>query len=170
MDEPKIYVACLASYNNGILHGDWINVLNGVEHIEDRIHEILQSSPIKGAEEYAIHDFDGFYGFNLSEWEDVGSCFQMAELIEKHGGLAGEVVQHYGIQLDEVDNFIENNLICEADSEIEYAEQLFDDLYLHDIPDGAKYYIDYEAFCRDIFIDDYDAIEVDGKYYIFSNH
>lgn len=25
MDKPEIYVACLASYNNGYLHGQWID-------------------------------------------------------------------------------------------------------------------------------------------------
>ena len=23
-DQPRIYAACLAAYNNGILHGEWI--------------------------------------------------------------------------------------------------------------------------------------------------
>jgi hypothetical protein len=26
-EAPKIYVACLASYNNGILHGKWIDAV-----------------------------------------------------------------------------------------------------------------------------------------------
>ncbi|WP_447531297.1 antirestriction protein ArdA, partial [Legionella pneumophila] len=25
MDTPQIYVACLAAYNNGIVHGEWID-------------------------------------------------------------------------------------------------------------------------------------------------
>jgi Antirestriction protein (ArdA) len=27
--EPRIYVACLAAYNNGYLHGAWIDAIQG---------------------------------------------------------------------------------------------------------------------------------------------
>lgn len=49
---PKIYVACLASYNNGKLHGAWIDASLGADHIQDEINSILKSSPETGAEEW----------------------------------------------------------------------------------------------------------------------
>ncbi len=55
MDTPSIYVACLASYNSGILHGKWILADQTVSAIYDEIHELLEESPIEDAEEYAIH-------------------------------------------------------------------------------------------------------------------
>ena len=30
---PEIYIACLAAYNNGILHGKWINDLSDKDQI-----------------------------------------------------------------------------------------------------------------------------------------
>ncbi len=52
---PRIYVACLASYNAGTLHGNWID-LDGTEAIEDQISGILKASPEEDAEEWAVHD------------------------------------------------------------------------------------------------------------------
>lgn len=40
----KIYVACLASYNNGILHGRWIDTTLGEDHIRKQIEAILSRS------------------------------------------------------------------------------------------------------------------------------
>jgi len=34
---PQIYVACLASYNNGFLHGQWIDATQSEEEIYVRI-------------------------------------------------------------------------------------------------------------------------------------
>ena len=41
MDTPKIYVACLAAYNNGILHGQWINVDQDVDALQNEIQDML---------------------------------------------------------------------------------------------------------------------------------
>lgn len=43
MTEPRIYVACLASYNNGVLHGRWID-LDDREEVEAEIAEMLRES------------------------------------------------------------------------------------------------------------------------------
>ncbi len=44
MTEPRIYVACLASYDNGVLHGRWID-LDDREEVEAEIAEMLRESP-----------------------------------------------------------------------------------------------------------------------------
>ena len=41
------------------------------------------------------------------------------------------------------------------DSELEFAEELFDTIHLGEIPEHLHYFIDYKKFSRDIFIDDY---------------
>lgn len=41
----KIYVACLASYNNGRLHGKWIDASSDVESMQEEVNAILKSSP-----------------------------------------------------------------------------------------------------------------------------
>lgn len=35
--EIRLYVACLAAYNNGILHGRWINAEQGADAIQQAV-------------------------------------------------------------------------------------------------------------------------------------
>ncbi|MDR0779720.1 MAG: antirestriction protein ArdA, partial [Pseudomonadales bacterium] len=58
--EPRIYVACLAAYNNGILHGAWLDAAQEPEALQNEVRDMLAASPIAGAEEWAIHDYEGF--------------------------------------------------------------------------------------------------------------
>lgn len=41
------------------------------------------------------------------------------------------------------------------DSEEEFAEYLFDELYAHEMPEFALRYFDYDAFTRDLFDGEY---------------
>lgn len=57
---PRIYVACLAAYNNGILYGKWIDADQDADSIRLEIQIMLAGSPVPRAEEWAIHDYEGF--------------------------------------------------------------------------------------------------------------
>lgn len=166
--EPKIYVACLASYNNGILHGEWIDATRGQEVIQDEINAILKASPVPESEEWAIHDFEDFGRSTLSEYESISVVSEMAEFIEVHGELGIKLIEHY-YSIECAEDAIENCYHGEHGSELEFSSDLFDDCYGCDIPDHVKYYIDYDAFCRDIFISDYFSIELHGRTHVFSN-
>lgn len=52
---PRIYVACLAAYNNGRLHGAWIDAAQGEDHVWACVRKMLAASPDPHAEEWAIH-------------------------------------------------------------------------------------------------------------------
>ena len=54
MDAPRIYVACLAAYNNGILFGEWIPADQTETDIRKNIQTMLSASPIKDAKEWPI--------------------------------------------------------------------------------------------------------------------
>ncbi|MBB4768631.1 antirestriction protein ArdA [Xanthomonas sp. LMG 8993] len=49
MSNPRIYVACLASYNNGVLHGRWIDLyatdLDDLDDVQSEIAAMLRESP-----------------------------------------------------------------------------------------------------------------------------
>ena len=79
--EPKIYIACLASYNNGILYGKWIDANQDASVLEEEISDILAGSPMADAEEWAIHDYDDFDDLRLSEYESLETISQVAENI-----------------------------------------------------------------------------------------
>lgn len=166
-DTPRIYVACLASYNAGILHGEWIDATDG-DVIREAIQEMLKGSPTAGAEEWAIHDYEGFGSIRLSEWEDVDRVAELGALIDEHGEAFAAYADHVGVDYATEESF--QDAYCgEWDSEQAYAENLFDELYGHDVPEHIAPYIDYEAFARDLFINDNYSVESDSGVYVFHN-
>jgi len=66
-DTPRIYVACLAAYNGGTLHGEWIDADQSADDIGEAIKQMLSRSPEPCAEEWAIHDHENFQGIELGE-------------------------------------------------------------------------------------------------------
>jgi antirestriction protein len=166
-DTPRIYVACLASYTAGILHGEWIDATDA-DVIREAIQEMLKGSPTAGAEEWAIHDYEGFGSIRLSEWEDVDRVAELGALIDEHGEAFAAYADHVGVDYATEESF--QDAYCgEWDSEQAYAENLFDELYGHDVPEHIAPYIDYEAFARDLFINDNYSVESDSGVYVFHN-
>ncbi|MEL6474549.1 MAG: antirestriction protein ArdA [Pseudomonadota bacterium] len=64
---PRIYVACLAAYNSGRLHGRWIEATTP-DDIRAQVRAMLADSPEPMADKWALHDHEGFEGASLSEW------------------------------------------------------------------------------------------------------
>jgi len=56
------------------------------------------------------------------------------------------------------------------DSEVDFARQLFDDCYAHQMPESLICYFDFEAFARDLFINDYYSVDHEGQTFVFSNY
>lgn len=170
---PRIYVACLASYNNGTLHGAWIDAAQDADDISSAIAAMLSASKEPGAEEWAIHDYEGFAGLKLSESHDLADVAALAELIEEHGA---ELVKAAGEVTSETDAeglslCIEERYRGEFDSVEDYAAQFVEDCYsLKDIPEGLRNYIDYEAMGQDMEMGgDICTARVGGTLYIFDN-
>jgi antirestriction protein len=143
----QIYVACLAAYNNGILHGEWIDLNQPLDDVWRTISTMLKTSPIPDAEEWAIHDYEGFEGYDLGEYEGIQRAYALAQFILEHGKLGGLLLDFMNGDLNEAENALQNYMgefRCLAD----YAEQLTQDTI--SIPEHLAYYIDYEAMARDM--------------------
>lgn len=93
--EPKIYVADLAAYNNGYLHGVWINAAQAVDGIQEQINAMLAASPVPDAEEYAIHDYEGFEGYALGEYEGIDTAHEIACFIEEFPTFGGALLNQF---------------------------------------------------------------------------
>jgi antirestriction protein len=152
----RIYAACLAAYNNGILHGRWINADQDADDIHSEIAAMLKASPIQDAEEYAIHDYEGFEGVSLSEYHGIDEVAALAAFIAEHGELGAELFKHYG-DIDTAETALEDDYCGEYCSLAEYAEQLTEETV--SIPESLRYYIDYDAMARDIAMGDVLVIE-----------
>ena len=147
-DPIRIYVACLASYNNGILHGRWIDV-SDEDTIWAEVQAMLKASPLDDVcEEWAIHDYEGFEGAYIGEYYSFGRVVELADYIREHGELGAEVLNYYGGELkDALDAF--ENYSGEYESLADFAFELTEQSGV-EIPKSVKDYIDYEAMAGDM--------------------
>lgn len=119
METMRIYVACLASYNNGRHHGEWFDLDDYVdaEDLEKAVKErVMVTSPypnvmveciacggdginpnesdsicktchgtgeVPSAEEWAIHDHEGFPEGSVGEYTSFGKLYEIRERIEE---------------------------------------------------------------------------------------
>lgn len=157
----RIYAACLASYNNGTMHGEWIDVAGEcIDEIRGQIQGIIDASPTPGAEEYAIHDYDDLP--NFGEHPDLQAIADYVQLVEEYEHLGADVVRAI------VDNCKGN--IGQAARDCgnafiydcfgRYAEEVADEMLQGTDPSIACYF-DYKAYARDLR-HDYTVIEVGG--------
>lgn len=167
--EIRIYVACLAAYNNGVLHGAWIDAAQDADAICAEITDMLEASPISDAEEWAIHDYEGFEGAPVSEYQGLDSVAYMAAFIAEHGGLGGKLIAHFGGDLDEARTAIEDHYAGEYASLAEFAQELTEQSTA--VPQCLDFYIDYDAMGRDMALCDVFAIETAfNELHIFWSH
>ena len=146
---PRIYVACLAAYNNGVLHGRWIDTDQDAEDIHAEIQAMLAASPVPGAEEFAIHDTENFGSARIGEYESIENVAAIAKLIVEHGELAAELIGHAGV-VDQAREMLDEQYQGAFDSLTAWAEQLMEDTgQLDALPANIRGYFDYEAFARD---------------------
>lgn len=218
---PRIYVACLASYNSGDLHGAWIDATQDVEAIREEIHQILKTSPepnvilqdficscgvpgkvgsrvfhkqvdspkglmsticpecdaeapangepYRSAEEWAVHDFEGFGHVNLGEYPDIEAVAQLAECIEENG-LAFTAYLDYIGGLSELENAKDHFEDAYRGTWKNLEEYVEDEARsIHEIPDWLDYYIDWEKMARDR--NDLTTVDADGgEIYVFDTN
>ena len=87
-ETPRIYAACLSSYNCGKLYGEWIDCDQDSDEIMTEIKAMLSRSPMNGyeaCEEWAIHDYEGFKGVRISEYEGIDRVAELAQALAEHG-------------------------------------------------------------------------------------
>jgi antirestriction protein len=90
---PRVWVACLACYNDGKLVGAWCDAVDADDLWAD-IAKVM-GGPKHGTarelafygphEEHAFHDHEGFACYRVSEYETVESVCAVGALIEEHG-------------------------------------------------------------------------------------
>jgi hypothetical protein len=167
----KIYVADLAAYNEGHLHGKWYDLeeFDSLEELEAAIQEdIIKTSPAFHPEEYMVHDHEYFpdgtgeisvteawqiYEF-LNQWDDNLEAAK-ALLSYEHFDLSDEGQRqrfsemmggYFGYYPDEKD----------------FAYEIADRGIL-EVPEHLNGYIDWERVAHCFSIEDY--FEINGHYF-----
>ena len=146
--DPRIYVACLAAYNNGHLHGRWVSAAQDEDHIWSETHAMLADSPESDAEEWLIHEYENFEGAVLSGYASFASVCKLGQFIAEHGRLGAKLYSHYGNDLEQA---------CAAFSDYagefqnlgDFAEYLTEQTG-PELPSAFQYYIDWQAMGRDM--------------------
>jgi antirestriction protein len=154
----QIYVACLSAYNNGHLHGEWIDATQDEESIKASIDTMLAASPVvelygEVAQEWAIHCYEGFHGIEIGEHESIDRIVEIAQKLEEHGEAFAAYLENYSYE--DIDDFEERYLGCYK-SKQDYAEEYYEQSGMIKQVEEAglkAYYIDFEAIARDMFID-----------------
>jgi len=144
---PRIYVACLAAYNNGYFHGAWIDATQGDWGIWDDIQKMLAASPIPDAEEHAIHDYEGFEGARISEYASIETVAKLVAFITEHGALGGAVLEYFNNDLDEASEALTERYLGQYTSLADYVQEMIEGSMT--IPQTLQYYIDWQAMAHD---------------------
>ncbi len=180
-NSPRIYVASLSDYNAGILHGEWIDAADHVGFIAQQIEDMLAASPTAGrdghpAEEWAIHDHEGFCGLDVGEFMNLDDLVTIACAVAGHPEpeAIAAYLDHVG-DADELDGFADAYRGCWP-SVRAYAE---DELEGWGILDQAERegcellvrYFDFDAFARDLELggDIWTAPATRGEVYVFTS-
>lgn len=172
---PRIYAASLSDYNAGRLHGAWIDADAEPEALGNDIAAMLVRSPTPGAEEWAIHDHEGFGPLRLGEYEDLDTVSQIGQGIAEHGSAYAHWAAICGTSDREELARFEDVYLGHWESVEAYAEELLDDLGIDDVivravPDHLRAYVkvDVEGFARDLeYSGDVTSSEGDDGVYLF---
>ncbi len=144
---PRIYVACLAAYNDGYLHGAWIDADQNADEIRAEVAAMLSRSPVEGAEEYAIHDYEGFEGVAIEEYAGIENVARIAAFIAEHGALGAGLLSEFVGDIDQAETAMRDCYHGQFTSLANYMEELTTETVT--IPDVLRYYIDWQVMARD---------------------
>lgn len=140
-----------------------------LDDIQDQVNDMLESSLENDAEEWAIHDYEGYGSYRLSEYESIQSAHEVACFIEEQDEIAAELLSHFSA-IDEAKKAIEENYASCHESVADFAEELTTDTT--EIPESLAFYIDYEKMGRDLELGS-DIFTIKTGYkevHIFWNH
>jgi len=175
MTEIRIYAACLASYNNGRLYGQWIDCAGkDADDLQEEVSAMLAASPEPDAEEWAIHDYEC-----PSAWRSHFSEFMGLDKVATFAALADLMASgdHYAagvaIALDrmngawdaaDVERWIDDHYAGESDNgPADWVENWLEETGgLEGVPENLRNYFDFEAYARDCSMGDIDFVDSEG--------
>jgi antirestriction protein len=174
---PQVWVASLADYNNGTVHGVWLNAAQDEAALQAAINTMLAASPLttatgEPAEEWAIFDHDGFGRLRIDEHDSL----RWISLVGKGIALHGLAFAAYADVVEEEDLLagFESDYLGHYNSLHAYVEQLVNDIGYDrildaNLPASIHPYvkIDITATAHDLSRDLHVLPAADGGVWIF---
>src|SRR5579883_952836 len=125
---PRIYVASLSDYNAGRLRGVWLDAAQEEEQLQAGVTAMLDDSPEPVAEEWAIHDYEGFGTLHVGEYQSLATVSALARGIAEHGPAFAAWASYQDSLSGLVPEAFEQAYRGRWDSLEAYAADLLDDL------------------------------------------
>lgn len=169
--EPQAWIGCLAAYNSGHLHGEWVD-LDCEVALDEACKKILATSPVDDAEELWVMDHEGL---PISRECSPAEALRLGLIVHAFEGrgfdleivtFAMDQIQSDG--LAELLEYVDNNYL----GHYEDAESM---AYDHcesmgwEAPAWAIHFIDYKAM-GEALLQDYSHFELNsGGIAVFYN-
>lgn len=160
----RLYIASLSDYNAGILHGVWVDMTDDDDTVNIAIADMLKASPTtrrtgEPAEEYAIHDYEGWGPYKVGEYESLDSLRELAQGIDTHGLAFAVYADNVG-SIEEATISFGAAYVGDYDSLEDFATECVEEGLFGSMPEAIEPYIDYKAIARDF---DYEGYWRDNK-------
>lgn len=145
---PQIWVASLADYTNGHLHGVWLDATLDPAELDQAVAFMLRNGYTPDAQEWAVYDYHDFCGLDLGEYVPMSRISRIACGIAEHGDAFAAWAEYVGTDAeDELDRFGDCYL-GRYDSVEAYAEQLLEEAdaysYFDAVPESLRQYAIYD--------------------------
>ena len=167
---PRIYVGTYAKYNNGSIKGDWLDL----EYYGSR-DDFYQACAVLHKDE---HDPELMF----QDWEDIPDKFISESHLDEDIypnwiDLDDDTRAHCEMAWDNVDTGysveeINDRYAGDFESEEDWAAQFWDDTgMINGIPEGARNYINFDAYARDCQLSgDVTFVHRYGRVHVFMNN
>lgn len=161
----KLYVGTYNKYNNGAIQGAWIDLTDYTDS-ESFYQACAELHKDESDPEFMFQDFEGFPKDLYSESGNIDAIYEYIDFLnETH--LSQEVVDA-GLSLEIPLDKLEDAYYGQFDSDIDLAHGYVENTgLLQDVPDEVARYFDYEAYGRDLVINDFCS---HNNFYFFANY
>ena len=149
----KIYVGTYQKYNEGSIEGKWLNLSDYSD--KDEFYEacvILHKD--EHDPEFMFQDYENIPNGLVDESWISSTVWDLIDVLDDMGDNEKEAFLEYSENISNLDvasvfdEFEEKYRGC-YNSMKEFAENEFDELYLHEIPENLQHYIDYDKYAND---------------------
>jgi antirestriction protein len=195
----RVWIGCLASYNNGRLIGEWFDVSTDADENSANIAKILRSSPYPNvtrtdeetgesyatAEEYFCADYDETpraLTDALGEYPSAELLATAAELLatvesrfddeDEASAVIGEMLDGRRLsEVDDADEWISEHYAGSGDTLAAWCEAFLEGTGgLEGMPENLRPYFDFESYARDMRLGgEISEVRVGGVVMVFWN-
>ena len=162
--EPRAWVGCLAAYNAGITHGEWLDC-DDEDTFNEGLKRVLGSSPVEDAEELLVMDFEGLPMSGECSPAEALRLGLIVDAVVAVGGYPFEIIEHAidrvggSDDLKLITDHIEENYQGTYKDRSDFAYEFHESMGT-EIPEHLQYYIDWDSMGRDMLVNSFYDVDL----------